>query len=384
MHNCLTHMKIGLSALLAAISVSSFSTKALISVVFALSTFTSFAHDVAVHDNQPVQAKLADHIDGLLIVVNKSDDSVSIIDTKTKQIVSTLHTGKGPHELIASSDGKYAVSTDFVGGDSLTVFDVTRQKVLRTIDLESYPGPHGISFLPALLIDTESSLTEKEQAQQRVIFTSGKSAHVVIVNIVTGEIEAAIPTKQQTTHMLALSGSENLVYATNIRSNSISKISLDGNKLLKQISVEAMPEAIKLLNDGSELWYGANKDGLVTVLDTNNEAVLAQFDGFSFPYRVLFSHDESIAMVPDFRNHDIRFFDVKTKQELGRLKLEKEAGPQGITMHAKLDIAFLSLNLKNKVVAIDIHSRKIIAEYPTGNNPDGVVFIPRQLITPQR
>jgi YVTN family beta-propeller protein len=314
-------------------------------------------------------------------VVNKSDDSVSIIDTKTKQIVSTLPTGKGPHELVATDDGKFAVSTDFVGGDSLTVFDVAKQQVLRTIDLENYPGPHGISFLPASLMDVSASSTEKEKAQQRVIFTSGKSAHVVIANIFTGEIEAAIPTKQQTTHMLALSPSEDLVYATNIRSNTISKIALgddfDESKVLKQISVEAMPEAIKLLNNGSELWYGANKDGLVTVLDTNNEAVLAQFDGFSFPYRVLFSHDESIAMVPDFRNHDIRFFDVKMKQELGRLKLEKEAGPQGITMHSEFDIAFLSLNLKNKVVAIDIHSRKIIAEYPTGNNPDGVVFIPR-------
>lgn len=299
-------------------------------------------------------------IKGLLVVVNKTDNSVSVIDTQKQKIVNTLPTGKGPHELVATKDGKYAVSTDFVGGDSLTVFNIPEQKVERTISLEGYPGPHGIAFLAD---------------QERVIFTSGKSAHVVIANIHSGDIESAIRTNQSTTHMLALSQSENLVYATNIRSNSISKMSLNNNKVLEQISVEEMPEAIRLLNDGSELWYGANKEGLVIVLDTKTKKPVAKFDGFSFPYRVLFSHDESVAMVPDFRNHDLRFFDVKSKKEIGRLALEKEAGPQGITLHPSLDIAFLSLNLKNKVLAIDIHSRKIIAEYPTGNNPDGVVFI---------
>jgi len=320
-----------------------------------LSSLTIFPH-FSFAQNHATPADLS----GMLVVVNKSDNSISLIDAAEHKIINTLPTGKGPHELIVSDDGKWAVSTDFVGGNSLTVFDLSIQKVSRTINLEKYPGPHGIKFL---------------KDQKRVAFTSGKSQNLVIANIHSGEIEAAINTQQQTTHMVAISGKEDFAFTTNIRSNSISKISLANMSLLKQINTEAMPEAINITNDGKQIWYGANEKGLVSVIDAETEAQLAQFDGFSFPYRVLFSHSEKIAMVPDFQLHEVRFFDTKTFKELGKLTLEEGAGPQGITLHPTLEIAFLSLNLKNKIVAIDIMSREIIAEYPTGQNPDGVGFV---------
>ncbi len=301
----------------------------------------------------------AQELTGTLLVVNKSDDSISVIDIESAGIINTLPTGKGPHELVVTNDGLWAISTDFVGGNSLTVFDVQAQKVARTIDLKDYPGPHGIRVLAN---------------QREVAFTSGRSRYLVFANIHTGEITRAIATNQDTTHMVAIADNENFAYTTNIRSNSISKIDLNSNKINRQIATELSPEAINITRDGNELWYGANKKGLVTVLDLNTNKKLAQFEGFSFPYRVLFSHEERQALVPDFQNHNIRFFDRITKQELGKLSLEKEAGPQGITLHPNKDIAFLSLNLKNKIVAIDINTRKIIQEFPTGNNPDGVAF----------
>lgn len=306
------------------------------------------------------QANQEAKLTGTLVVVNKSDNSVSIIDLISQKIINTLPTGTGPHELVISNDGRWAVSTDFVGGNSLTVFDLSNQTVARTIQLPNHPGPHGIKFL---------------NDQQRVAFTSGKSQHMVIANIHTAAIETAVSTQQQTTHMLAIGAKEDLVYTTNIRSNSISQISLLENAVVKQISTEEMPEAINITADGKQLWYGANKAGLVTVIDTESEAELAQFSGFSFPYRVLFSHDEKMAIVPDFRRHEVRFFDTESLQEVGVLALGEGSGPQGVVLHPELDIVFLSLNLKNKIVAIDIASREIIAEYPTGNNPDGVGYV---------
>lgn len=326
-----------------------------IRLFLSLSVLTIFPH----FSYAQSQATPAD-LNGMLVVVNKSDNSVSLINVAEQKIINTLATGNGPHELIVSNDGKWAVSTDFVGGDSLTVFDLSTQKISRTINLEQYPGPHGIAFL---------------NDQERVAFTSGKSQHLVIANIHSGKIEDAINTQQQTTHMVAISDKEDFAFTTNIRSNSISKISLATKSLLKQIATEAMPEAINITNDGKQIWYGANEKGLITVIDAQSEVQLAQFEGFSFPYRVLFSHSENVAIVPDFQGHEVRFFDTKTFKELGKLTLEEGAGPQGITLHPKLDIAFLSLNLKNKIVAIDITSREIIAEYPTGNNPDGVGFV---------
>jgi YVTN family beta-propeller protein len=303
----------------------------------------------------------ADGLTGTLAVVNKSDNSISVIDVSTKSIVATLPTGEGPHELVLSGDNKWAVSTDFVGGNSLTVFDLSAQEVVHTIDLPTLPGPHGIRFM---------------QDNEHVIFTSGRAQKLGIVNIVSKEVLNDFATAQETTHMVSLNEDESIAYSTNIRSDSISVIDLKQARKIKDIATEAMPEAINYRVSAQELWYGANKDGKLVVIDPVTEAVLASWDGFKFPYRVLFNQDESIAMVPDFQNHYVRFFDTNTKQELGTLALEKEAGPQGIVLHSSDDIAFLSLNLKNKIVAIDIATRTVVDEYPTGNNPDGVVFMP--------
>ncbi|MFC4698851.1 YncE family protein [Glaciecola siphonariae] len=298
--------------------------------------------------------------DGALAVVNKSDNSVSVIDLNSKRIVNTLPTGQGPHELVLSPDLRWAVSTDFVGGNSLSVFDMQAQTLARTIELSALPGLHGIRFL---------------KDNEHVIFTSGKAQKVGIANVISGEVVTSINTDQATTHMLALSADEATAYATNIRANSISVIDVAKRTKTKDIATEAMPEAINYRKSAHELWYGANQDGKLVVIDPDTEEVLASWDGFTFPYRVLFNHDETVAIVPDFRAHNVRFFDTNTKQELATLALETQAGPQGIVLHPSKDIAYLSLNLKNKVVAIDIAKQVIIEEYPTGNNPDGLVFI---------
>jgi YVTN family beta-propeller protein len=299
-------------------------------------------------------------LSGTLGVVNKSDNSISIVDIETKKIIKTLPTGKGPHELVISPDGNWAVSTDFVGGDSLTVFDLQAQKVAGTISLPNMPGPHGIRFL---------------QDNAQVVFTSGNSQRLGVANIHSKTVTNSIVTGQNTTHMVALSLDEKTAFTTNIGSNSISVLDLASGKKRKDIATQAMPEAIAYRTSAKELWYGANKEGLVMAINPETEDVLGRWEGFSFPYRILFNHEQTVAVVPDFRNHNVRFFDANTKQEIGLLQLEPKAGPQGIVLHPTKDIAFLSLNLKNKVVAINIKEQSIMAEYPTGYNPDGIIFI---------
>jgi DNA-binding beta-propeller fold protein YncE len=177
----------------------------------------------------PQLAFAAKDLKGTLAVVNKTDNTISIIDVASKNIVETLATGKGPHELVLSQDQKWAVSTDFVGGDSLTVFDMLNRSIARTIALPELQGPHGIRFL---------------NDNERVIFTSGKAQKLGVANIVTGEVLSALETNQSTTHMVAVNGDETQAFSTNIRSNSISVLNLRTGMKTKDISTEAMPEAI--------------------------------------------------------------------------------------------------------------------------------------------
>src|SRR5687768_17124650 len=73
---------------------------------------------------------------GTLLVLNKSDNTVSLINVATNTAVATIPTGAGPHEVAVSPNGKIAVVANYgtqqVPGSSLTVIDVAGKKILKT------------------------------------------------------------------------------------------------------------------------------------------------------------------------------------------------------------------------------------------------------------
>ncbi|WP_286266532.1 YncE family protein [Thalassotalea atypica] len=298
-------------------------------------------------------------LSGTIVVVNKNDNTVNFIDLKSRQIKFTRETGKGPHELAMSAGGRLAVVTNYIGGNSLTVFDVQRARKLRTIDLSLYPRPHGVLFL---------------KDQRKVVVSSEGSDSVVVVDITTGKIEKVLNTKQKGSHMVALPDSSSRVYTTNMGSDTVSELDVQSGALLQKISTPAIPEAITINKDGSELWVGSNEDGLVTVFDLKDGGIIKQWSGFSFPYRVLLTRDEQFAVIPDFKNNTLDVIDVSNKKKLHQVDFGWSTTPNGVAFYSDDRTVFMSANGKDKVIVVDIRSGETLFELPTGDGPDGIGY----------
>lgn len=308
----------------------------------------------------PVLAQEPDNIRGTLVVLNKSGHDANFIDLGSGETIATLPTGRGPHELIVTDDGRWAIGTDYSGGNSLTVFDVEELAVARTISLSAYPRPHGILFLPG---------------QEQVIVTSEASNQLVIVNFHTGEIERSIDTGQNGSHMVALSEDGRTAYTSNGSSNSVSVIDVESGVLTKTIDVPNRPEAIMTNKRGDEIWVGSNSESVVSVLSAADGEIERQWNGFSWPYRILLTDDEKYAVMPDLGNEQLRFFDVSSGVELGKIDLDG-AQPQGVTLYPDDRTLFLSLSGQNKVLVVNIETREILGEYEAGQAPDGIGYSP--------
>jgi DNA-binding beta-propeller fold protein YncE len=298
---------------------------------------------------------------GTLVVVNKRANNVSFIDLASRRIVKTLPTGRGPHELAMTKDGRWAVSTNYVGGNSLTVFDVVKAKVERTIDLKDFPNPHGILFL---------------EDQQTVAISSEGVDKVVLANIRTGKVTSSINTTQKGSHMVALPSGSRVVYTTNMRDNTVSQMDISSAKLIKLIPMEGTPEAITVNKNNTELWVGSNKDGLVSVYDIASNALVKQWEDYTWPYRVLLNQAEDYALVPDLRRHKLDIYHAQTKSRIKTVQFKQGDGPKGVTFHPNDKTAFLSLYGQDKVLAIDIPSGEVLFELPTGDGPDGIGYSP--------
>ena len=316
----------------------------------------------------PVQAQVAG-LTGTLVVTNKSPFTASIIDVATGRLLATLPTGRGPHEVVLSSNGRMAVVTDYASNQqpSLTIIDVPGLAVTRTIPLGQYRAPHGIVFLPG---------------DSLVAVTSEATNNLVIVNVVSGEIRRAIDTKHPGSHMVGVTANGLLAYTGDMGSNTVSELDLRTGAFTRSWEVPTTPEAINVTPDGSEVWVGSNRTGKVSVLDPKTGALRTAAEGVQWPYRVLFTPDLKVVIIPDMGKDEVRFLDRASHRELSRLSMPG-AGPQGVTITPDGRYLFLSLSKQAKVASLDLRTRQGVGHLDAGQTPDGVVYS-RQVIDSPR
>ena len=298
-------------------------------------------------------------LSGTLVVTNKTPATATIIDVATGRIHATLPTGSGPHEVVISRDGATAVVTDYgsqSGGSSLTVIDVANARVARTISLGIYRRPHGIVFLPG---------------DSLVVVTSETNKQLLLVRVGTGEIVKAIPTEQNGSHMVGVTRDGAIGWTGNIGSNTVSEFDLVRGVALRTIPVPAQPEAINVTGDGKEVWVGSNATGKISVIDAASGTLTTAAEGFGWPYRVLFSPDNTLVLMPDLKNEELRFIDRASKKELHRIAF-KHGGPQGIVFTPDGKYALMSLSTMGRVAIIDVRNRKQAGHLMAGETPDGV------------
>jgi len=306
---------------------------------------------------------------GTIVVTNKQPATATIVDVASGRTLATLPTGQGPHEVVISADGRTAVVTDYgaqTPGRTLTVVDVPALRVARTIDLGEYTRPHGIAWMPGDSV---------------VVVTSETTRNIVLVNVRTGSVVRAIPTQGNGSHMVGVTANGALAFTGNMGTHNVSQIDLGTGAVVRQFAVPNTPEAINVTPDGREVWVGSNATGRVSVVDPATGAVTTAAEGLAWPYRVLFSPDAGLALLPDYRGEALRFLDRATKRELGRLAFPG-AGPQGITITPDGRFALQSLAAFGRVAVVDVGTRASVGTLAVGDTPDGVAFTTRVVAPP--
>jgi DNA-binding beta-propeller fold protein YncE len=306
-----------------------------------------------------LSAQTPRELTGTVIVLNKSAATATFIDLATASIVATAPTGQGPHELIVSGDGTFAVGTDYGGGNSLSVFDVatgTRSAVHR---LGGYTRPHGIAFLPG---------------DSLVAVTAEAEGAVIVVRVSDGEIVQVLETEAAGSHMVGVTADGETMWTGDIGSNSVTELSRSRGRV-RALSAPAQPEAVNVTRDGSRVFAGSNTTGRVTVFHTADGSSETIAEGFGWPYRMFLTPDDSQLIVPDLRGEVLRFFDLDSYEELGSIPFAGQ-GPQGLTLHPDGRHLFLALSAAGKVAIVDIERRQVVGELPAGSRPDGIGYSP--------
>ena len=297
----------------------------------------------------------------VLLVGNKGEDTLSFVDLGSGRELGRQPTGRMPHEIAISPDGKQAAVVAY-GAKSIDIFDIASRSRLKTIDLAPNEGPHGIVWL----------------ADGRIIATTERSQSIAIVDPVAGTLSGSIKTDQQGTHMVAVTRDGSRAFTANIPAGTITAIDLKNGKKLRDLTVGGQPEGIALSQDEKVLWVGDLAGARVQAFDAQSLDKLGEVATGPVPIRVAASPDGKWIVTSNLGTGSLTVIDSATRRKVRDIAVsgKQEAG-QVTILFAPDGRLYAAETGTNTVAEIDLNSGQVLRRLPAGKNGDGLAIAPR-------
>ncbi len=328
---------------------------------------------------------------GELLVLSKSDRTLSIIDPTGLKVMAKVPVGPDPHEVVASADGQFAYVSNYGFGayNTITPVDLAARKALPAIDLGALRGPHGLAY-----------------AGGKVWFTAEVAKAIARYDPARQVVDWVLGTGQNRTHMLYVFNDLKRIVTSNVNSATMTFIDqvtpparAGGPFPGGAASAPATPpgpqtgappaewnetvvpvgrgsEGFDLSPDLTELWVANAQDGTLSIVNVATKRVV-QTLAANVPRanRLKFTPDGQLVFVSSLGLADVAVFNAASRTEVKRIKVG--TGAAGIQMQPDGSRVFVACTPDDTVVVIDLKSLEVVGRIDAGKQPDGMAWAAR-------
>ena len=314
-----------------------------------------------------------------LLVLSKSDHTVSVVDPATLQVLARIPSGPDPHEIIASDDGKVAYISNYGGPDStlntISVVDLVARKALPAIDLGALHSTHGLDF-----------------AGGKLYFTAETNKIIGRYDPATQHVDWILGTGQDRTHMIIVTRGLDKIFTSNVNSATISIIEQEsppsggftppgGPRLTWEVTnVPAGQgcEGFDVSPDGKEIWAANARDATVAIIDVaSKKAVQTLPIPVKGANRLKFTPDGKRVLISALGaragDTSLLVLDATTHKEVKQLSLG--GGSAGILIAPDGSRAYVAVSMADKVAVIDLKTLEVTGQIDAGKQPDGLAWV---------
>jgi YVTN family beta-propeller protein len=297
-----------------------------------------------------------------LLVLNKEDANLAIVDPVSGAVMGRVPVGQGPHELVTSTDGRTAFASNYgtgpAPGHTISMIDLASQKEARRIDVSPLSRPHGLAF-----------------ANGKLYFTAEADRKIARYDPATDKIDWQFETGQATTHMVLPTRDARTIFTSNIGGDSVSAIQAGTDSWTQMvIPVGKGPEGIDLSPDGREVWSAHSRDGGVSIIDVASRKVVQTIDlGTKRSNRIKLTSDGKFALVSDLDAGQLVVLDAPARKVIARIPLGRM--PEGILIPPEGGVAYVAVNGDNHVAVVDLKTWQVTKKIATGTGPDGMAWV---------
>ena len=308
---------------------------------------------------------------GMLLVANKGDQTLGIVDAHAGQQIATVaEGGTTGHEVAASPDGRTAyvpiygnsgVGKPGTDGRNMVVVDIASRKVVGNFDFGHGVRPHCAVFGPKdgmLYVTTELDKT------------------VSIIDPRTLKIVGSIPTGQPESHMLAITADGKRGYTANVGPGTVSVLDMENRKTITVIPVAGVVQRIALSPDGKMAFTSDQTKPQLAVIDTASNKVKTWIPLPGDGYGTAPTPDGKWLVVALQRTNKVAVVD------LGSLKVAKvidmPAVPQEVVVRPDGQVAYVSCDASRKIAAIRTSNWTVEKLIDAGPGADGLAWAGRE------
>jgi YVTN family beta-propeller protein len=305
--------------------------------------------------------------DGFLLVANKGDKSMGIIDpTKSLEIARVPEDGVTGHEVTASPDGKTAyvpiygdsgVGRPGSDGRHMVVIDLATRKIKATVDFGKGVRPHDPVFNPKdgfLYVTTELNQT------------------VSIIDPGTLQIIGSVPTGQEQSHMLAISRDGRRGYTANVGPGTVSVLDLEHRETLTIIPISKNTQRISISIDDKFVFTSDQTSPRLAVIDTKTNAIARWVTLPDIGYGTAPTPDGKYLVIALFKANKVAVLDLKTFQVAQ--VIDVPAAPQAAVVRPDGKMVYVSCDKDHKVAAIRTSDWKVDSLIDSGAGTDGLAW----------
>jgi YVTN family beta-propeller protein len=304
---------------------------------------------------------------GLLLVANKGDHTLGIIDpVEGKEIATVDEAGITGHEVAASPDGRRAfvpiygnsgVGAPGTNGRSVAVIDVSTHKRINTLELGKPLRPHCAVFGP----------------QNGLLYVTTELADsVTIIDPTTLRIVGSVPTGQPESHMLAITRDGKRGYTSNVHVGTVSVLDLESRRTLQVIHVCQHAQRIALSVDDRWAFTADQNQPQLAVIDTSTNAVTSwiPLEGLAYGTGATLDGKWLLVTLPELGK--VAVVDLSSMRVVRSVDVPK--APQEVLVRPDNEVAYVSCDVSRKVAAINLQTWHVDQLIDAGRNVDGLAW----------
>lgn len=290
----------------------------------------------------------------VLVVASSGASHVTLIDPQSRTKLAEVPVGKGPHEVIASRDGKFAWVADS-GATSVTLVDLKKRRAVKTFELNC--SPHDLA-LP--------------RSGKPLFVTCARQKLLLEIDPWSGAELKRHDVAVEGAWMTAVSRDGARVFTANLEGGGMTAIDRKSGRLTNLKTAEG-EIGIDVTADGRQVWLANLKTHKVTVFDTATHGVLATFEtGAEAPMRVRVTPDGKRAVMTFGMTKKVAVFDIATRTVVRWIDID--SGSKVLTISPDGRKAAVSVPHKDAVLILDLVGGKMLGKIDVAGKPDGVAW----------